>query len=144
MTLMVWRRGQTRQGEARRHRGQAMVEMALVMLLLLILTFGIADMGLYMYKELQAVNCVREVARAAVVRRDLAAGSYCVDSGLFASVTLSDSGYTCLEGGEPLSASINQTHRWIAIGYLIPALGPTVPLRAAETMRMEGQIDPSC
>ena len=47
------------------NKGQAMVEMALVATILLMLTFGTADLGLFMYKYVQAANCTREAAQGA-------------------------------------------------------------------------------
>ncbi len=133
---LIGRRRRVDQSQVKRHRGQAMVEMALVIMLLLVLTFGIADIGLYMYRYVQAANCVREVARRAVVRQPTT-NTYCVDSSL--TPTLSADPAT-LQAGEEIIASIDTTHEWIAIGYLIPALGPTAPVRAGVTMRMEGQV----
>lgn len=130
------------QGRARvrREPGQALIEMALVLMLLLVLTFGIADMGILMYRYVQASNCVREVARRMVVRDDdLWSDNYCVDAGLSAAVSY-PGGYASLPAGDPVTASIELPHNWIAIGYLIPGLGPTVTIRASDTMRMEGQI----
>jgi hypothetical protein len=118
-----------------------MVEMGLVVMLLLTLTFGIADLGIFMFKYVQAANCVREAARRAVVR-DPNAGSppLCVSSDL--QPTVSPAGYATLKAGQPVTATINQTHTWIVIGYLVPGMGDTVPLKAATTMRMEGQFSP--
>ncbi len=121
---------------ARRHRGQAIIEMSLVMMILLMLTFGIADVGLYMYRYVQAANCVREVARRAVVRQPTT-NTYCVDNDL--DPTLSADPET-LPAGQEITASLDKTHTWMVMSYLIPGIGETAPLRAAVTMRMEGQV----
>ncbi len=122
---------------ARAHRGQAVLEMALVAPLLLVLTFGIADLGLFMYDYVQAANCVREAARRAAVRADNAdSPPYCLSAKLKPTVT---SGYQTLPAGSEVTATINTTHTWIAIGYLVPGLGGTAPLTAKTSMRMEGQ-----
>src|SRR6476619_3165392 len=60
-----------------RQPGQAIVEMALVTLLLLTLTFEIADVGLYMFDFVQTANCTREAARRAAVRKDPTNIPYC-------------------------------------------------------------------
>ncbi len=111
--------------------------MALVMMLLLILTFGIADIGIYMYDYVQAANCVRESARRASVRADDAESPpFCISSNLAPTVT---AGYKTLPPGSEVTATIDKNHSWIVIGYLIPGMGSTVPLKAATSMRMEGQ-----
>lgn len=129
-----------RWGKGSRRPGQAMVEMALVMMLLLILSFGIADFGLLTYRYVQAANCVREVARQAAVRKDLPAESFCIDSGLQSAVVVTPADFKTAEAGTPVTASLEVDHDWIAIGSLVPGLGASFPIRASETMRIEGQI----
>src|SRR3712207_1901462 len=82
-----------------RRPGQAMVEMALVMMLLLILTFGIADLGLLTYRHVQAANCVREIARQAAIRQDVPGVTYCVDSGLASAVVVDPGSYKTATAG---------------------------------------------
>jgi len=65
---------------------------AIVALLLLTLTFGTADMGLFMYKYVQAANCTREAARRAAVRKDPDNIPYCLDASLRPTVTYADAG----------------------------------------------------
>jgi len=112
-----------------------MIEMALVIMLLLMLTFGIADMGIYMYKYVQAANCTREAARRAAVHKDPYNIPYCVDASLTPTITYADPGHAT---GTDVTASIDMTHSWIAIGYLIPGLGNTIGLQSHTTMRLEG------
>ena len=120
-----------------RRPGQAMVEMALVIILMMTLAMGIADLGLYMYRYVQAANCAREAARRAVVRDPAAATPpYCLDTGLTPTVS---AGYLTAPVGSEVTAVINTTHQWMAIGTLIPGLGDSAPLRARTSMRMEGQ-----
>ena len=125
LMLKVQRRDQ-------RQRGQAIVETAIVMLLLLTLTFGVLDMGVYMYRYIQAANCVREFARRTVVNESTA-DTYCVDAGLTPAVSVS---------GEEVTATIDTVHNWMVVSYLIPGLGPTAPIDARVTMRMEVQVSP--
>jgi Flp pilus assembly protein TadG len=115
--------------------GQAIIEMALVMMILLMLTFGTADIGLYMYKYVQAANCTREAARRAAVRKDPTNIPYCVDATLTPTVTYADPGQAT---GTDVTASLESTYSWIVIGYLIPGVGPTIPLKSHTTMRLEG------
>ncbi len=119
-----------------RHRGQAIIEMAVVMTLLLSLTFSILDMGVYMYRYIQAANCAREVARRAVVREPTT-NTYCVDVGL--TPTLSDDPAS-LSPGVDITATVDTDYNWMVISYLVPGLGPSAPIDAQVTMRMEGKV----
>ena len=123
---------------ARPRRGQAVLETALVLPLLLTLVFGTAEMGLYMYDYVQAANCAREAARRAAVR-DASAGSppYCVTPKL--QPTLTYEFPLDKRAGSKVTAEVNSTHTWIVIGNLIPGLGASTPLKATVVMRMEGQ-----
>ncbi len=132
MRLFKLQQRDWRPATVRHHRGQAIIEMALVMMLLLSLTFGILDMGVYMYRYIQAANCVREVARRTVVGESTA-NTYCVDVGLAPAVSIS---------GEEVTATIATDHNWLVVSYLIPMLGPSAPIDAQVTMRMEVQITP--
>ena len=112
-----------------------MVEMAIVAMLLLMLTFGTADMGLFMYKYVQAANCTREAARRAAVRKDPTNIPYCIDASLMPTVTYADPGKAT---GTDVTATINTTYKWIVISYLVPGMSPTISLKSATTMRLEG------
>ena len=122
---------------AHRRRGQALIEMAIVSMLLVVLVGGIVDFGVYMYKDVQAANCVREAARRAAVRDPNAASpGYCVDASLKPTLTAD---YMTLPAGAEVTATISSTHSWLAISYLIPGMGSTIQLKASTTMRMEGK-----
>lgn len=136
MNLNLVNRLRKRKLRTRSRPGQAMVEMALVALILLILTFGTADFGLFMYKYVQAANCTREAARRAVVRDPAPLDiPYCVDASLLPTLTYADPAKTA---GSDVTASLDTTYSWIVIGYLIPGLGSTIPLHSHTTMLMEG------
>ena len=123
----------------RRHRGQAIIEMAIVATLMMVLAVGIVDFGVYMYKYVQAANCVREAARRAVVRDPNAESPpYCVDAGLAPDVTPNN--WVTLPTGEQVTARIDTTYSWLGLKFLIPFLPSTLPLRAQTSMRMEGQV----
>lgn len=126
-----------RSGLVRTLPGQAMIEMALVITILLSLTFGTADLGLYMYQYVQAANCTREAARRAAVRQDPTNIPYCVSADLKPTITYADP--TNKAAGTDVTATINTTHKWIAICYFVPGMSCTIPLKSATTMRMEGQ-----
>jgi len=120
-----------------KRRGQAIVEMALITPLLLMLSFGVIDFGYYMYNYVQAANCVREAARRASVRAaDAANPPYCSEANLQPTVTAN---YLNLAAGSEVTATINATHTWLAIGYMVPGLGSTTTISARTSMRMEGQ-----
>jgi Flp pilus assembly protein TadG len=122
----------------RPHRGQAVMETALVLPILLVLMFGIAEFGLYMYDYVQAANCAREAARRAAVRHpDAESPPYCVSATLQPTVTPSD--YEDQPGGSDVTAAVDSTHEWLVIGDLVPGLPSPMPLKATVVMRMEGQ-----
>lgn len=126
-----------------RHRGQALIEMAMVSILLLTLVVGIIDFGIYFYRYVQAANCVRETARRAAVRDPNALSAsedrFCFDAAANGALAIAPGGWVDLASGEPVTASVSTTHTWIAISYLIPAVGSTVGITASSTMRMEGE-----
>jgi Flp pilus assembly protein TadG len=62
--VIPWRRWVTRGAL----RGQAVIEMAIIMPILLVLVGSAVDFGLFMFQREQAGACVREVARKATVR----------------------------------------------------------------------------
>jgi hypothetical protein len=114
-----------------------MLEMALVVMVLFTLTFGVADISLYMYDYVQAANCVREAARRAAVRADNAGSPpYCISANLVPQVP---AGYKTLPAGSEVQVTLTATHRWIAICYFIPGMSCTIQINAATSMRMEGQ-----
>jgi Flp pilus assembly protein TadG len=132
-----------------RQRGQAIVEMALVMSILLILSFGMVDFGLFLTGYIRSSNCAREVTRAAVVRNPDAA-NMCTGHQLTplfesANVTISPGGYMTADAGSPVTATVVTVYRWKAIAPLINAFFPGTPWNPTQTstttstMRMEGR-----
>lgn len=110
----------------RRRPGQAMVEMAIVIMLLLILTFGIADAGLFMFRYVEAANCTREFARRAAVH-DTPADALCVGD-LTPSLSY---------GSGRVTATIETEHNWLFIGQVVPGMSNSITLRSETSMRME-------
>ena len=130
---------------ARPRKGQALIETALVIPLLLALMFAIAEGGLYMYDYVQAINCARESARRAAVRADDAASPpYCVSADLLPTLTTeSGAAYLVEPAGNDVTAVVDSDHEWIIIHMLIPLLGgsplpDSLPISATVVMRMEG------
>lgn len=123
---------------ARPRRGQAIIETALVLPILVLLVFGIAEFSLYMYEYLQAGSCAREAARLASVRSaDATAPPYCVSATLMPTITPAN--YATAPAGSTVTAAVNTTHTWLVIGNLIPGLPNPMPLNSSVVMRMEGQ-----
>ena len=117
--------------------GQAIIEMALVIMILLTLTFGTADIGLFMYDYVQAANCVREAARRAAVRAPNAdSPPYCANSGLVPQVP---AGYQDFPTGSEVEVTLTKEHQWIAICHFVPGMSCTFDITARTSMRMEGQ-----
>src|SRR5690242_4960807 len=123
--IQTARRSLVRSGKPK--PGQAMVEMALVAMLLLGLTFGVADMGLFMYKYVQAANCTREAARRAAVRKDPTNIPYCVDASLKPTIKYDDPGKAA---GTDVTAKVDTEYKWIAISYLVPGIHKTIRLKS--------------
>jgi hypothetical protein len=122
----------------RTNHGQALVEMAIVIMIMLTITVAAIDFGIYMFRYVQAANCVREAARRAVVRDPSAANPpYCVDAALPAP-TLSPAGYLTAAQGTEVTASISVPYDWLALDTFIPGL--TGSINAHTSMRMEGQV----
>ncbi|HEX6685086.1 MAG TPA: TadE/TadG family type IV pilus assembly protein [Candidatus Limnocylindrales bacterium] len=65
--------------DARRDRGAAAVEMALLLPLLLLLVFGIVDFGRMLHAQITVTEAAREGARAAVILNSRAAAQSRVD-----------------------------------------------------------------
>jgi Flp pilus assembly protein TadG len=131
----------------RRNRGQAIVEMALVMSILMVLSMGIVDFGLFLTGYIRATNCTREAARAAVVRTPNATNICSNDflSPLFSTYTVSVSpNYLTDPAGNPVTVTINATYTWSILGPTINAFIPggslaNTNVRVQTTMRLEGR-----
>lgn len=127
-----------RRSSARRSPGQALVEMALVAMILMTIVFGVIDFGIYMYRYVQAANCVRESARRAVVRDPSYSNPpYCIDAGLTPTASADPNS---LDAGDEFTATIDIDHNWLAL-YIVPGMGPSIPLKATTSMRMEPKIN---
>jgi Flp pilus assembly protein TadG len=133
----------------KKNPGQAIIEMAFVMTILLMLSFGMADFGLLLTAEIQASNCAREVARRAVVRDGGATGAcsgYTALNALAGSPTVTlTPGYMTAAAGSSVTARVDGTYTFIAIAPIINALIPgsafptTSTVGSETTMRMEGK-----
>jgi hypothetical protein len=111
--------------------------MAIVVTIMIMITLAAVDFGVFMYRDVQAANCVREAVRRAVVRDYAGAANppYCIDAGL--SPTFSPAPSDSVAAGQPITATIEVAHDWMALDTFIPGLTGTI--RARATMRMEGK-----
>jgi hypothetical protein len=136
--------GNNQQKEARDRRagaanGQALIEMAIVIVILVTITVASIDFGVYMYRYVQASNCVREAARRAVVRKyaDAMNPPYCIDAQLPAPSWDPAPPSDALAPGDPIRAYVDVNYDWLALDTFIP--GITGKIKVGATMRMEGR-----
>lgn len=137
--IIEMRRGSRSGKSAKGAPGQGLVEMAMIAMTMVILVAGIVDFGIYMYRYVQASNCVRESARLAVVRdKDERYNNppYCEGANL--TPTLNGDPKT-LAGGAMIEARIDVPYDWLSLDQLIPNL-PSISLTAATSMRMEPKV----
>lgn len=127
---------------ARPRRGQAIIEFAIILPLLLLLVGGVVDFGVYMFQREQASSCVRTVARKASVRSETAKSiveaPQCQNASNKGALTLTPDypTYKTWGAGKNVTASISYQYTPTFLGTLIPG-GITMPVTASVTMRME-------
>ena len=124
----------------RSEKGQAMVEFALVLPLLLALLCGIIDFGWLYYHQITLNNAAREGARYAVIHYDPAEDwKDAAESRMISSMAGVSSAVAIVSDpvGQQITASVTATPR-ILTGITSTILGqPTMELHAACTMRLE-------
>ena len=100
---------------AKSERGAALVELAVVLMLLVVLTFGVMEYGWMFYQMQQVTAAAREGARDAVVPDATSADVMAMVDGLMSSLGLGASGYTVdisplnieeLDPGEPVTVTV--------------------------------------
>ena len=117
--------------------GQASVELALVLPLVVILLLGVVQVGLLVRDQILVVHAAREGAREAAVNAsgDAARGA------ALASSTLADSRLTVTTSGRGAPGSRVRVEVAYRAPTAVPLLGAAVgdlTLRASATMRVEG------
>lgn len=145
-------------GEARkqiaRGDGQALIELALVLPLILIILFGVVDFGKAFNYQNDETNLANEAARYAVVgncgagcasivtavKNDADSGDLKNGGGSISSPGVSVS--LCFPSGsgalgEPVRATVSANYNWLSYLVSKAGLSPTVPIVARATMRME-------
>lgn len=117
-------------------RGQATVELALVLPVVLMLVLLVVQLGLVVRDQIMVVNAAREGARAAIVEPSTAAAAQAV----FATTRLDPSrtGVSLTSGGSaPPLVTVTVTYRSTTEVPLIGAMLGDVTLTESTTMRRE-------
>ena len=128
-----------------KRRGQAILEFALILPLILILVGGVVDFGVYMFQREQAGACVRTVARKASVRKitalSITESPQCTtasNKGGGPNLTLDPAfgaGYMTAPAGTNVRATITYSYTPVLLGVFVP--GISMPVNASVAMRME-------
>src|SRR6202140_2539512 len=132
--------------------GQAVIELALTLPLLLVVVMGIFDFGL-MFQHYEVVtNAAREGARVGVLPSYSTADAkaraqqYLTSGGLTSSATI-NAAVTPMSFGSPLktvnqiTVTVQYVHNYVFIGPILNLFGGslgTVTLQGVSTMRVEG------
>lgn len=126
-------------------RGQALVEFALVIPILLFLLLGIVDFARAWNKYEVLTDAGREATRLAVVDNgstEAEVRTVVREAAARAGITVQDADITIVEGaarGEPTTVTINHTHelRWVGWMLEIFTNTTTINFSVASTMRRE-------
>lgn len=119
----------------RRRSGQALVEFALVLPILLSLLTGIVDVGFLYNHQLILTNAAREGARLGSVGQDATTIQNAVLN------YLQNSAYTPMPSSGAVAVDLSNGQASVTISSTVPFLfaisGPPVALQAATKMRLE-------
>ncbi|MEI6207934.1 MAG: TadE/TadG family type IV pilus assembly protein [Desulfuromonadales bacterium] len=124
-------------------KGQALVEFALILPLLLLLLFGIIEFGRAFFQKNMTINAAREGARFAVVQTTwdvgkikLAATNPIVPESLKIGSTVLVVPQSRPASGGPVKVTVNTTFRTLFPKWLVPLQNYT-NISASATMRYE-------
>ena len=124
-------------------RGQATLEFALILPLLLVFIGIICDAGVYMFEREQAASCVRTVARKASVRSatamSITEAPQCQKASNASGLTINPTTYATAAAGSNVTAAIDYTYNPVFLDLASPnwtAIG-NMTIKASVTMRME-------
>jgi Flp pilus assembly protein TadG len=134
--------------------GAAMVEFAIVLPLLMIITFGIIEFGILLYDRNVITNASREGARAGIVARihrlpdtgtnsiDSTVQNYCgaylVTFGAKNTPSTTITGYSDTAAiGSTLTVQVNYTYSFFVIPNFIPGINKIQNIMATSAMRYE-------
>jgi hypothetical protein len=128
---------------AREESGQALVELAIVLPLLLLLLFGIAEFGIALNSANDETHLANEVARYAAVNQNPAPGGQSLSEWAKSQADtnfLQSKGQVCISFpkgtanvGDPVQVTVEAPMRWLPI----LKLGPETAIRGSATMRLE-------
>ena len=135
-------------------KGAAMVEFALILIPLLVITFGIIEFGMLMYNQQVITNASREGARAGIVAsipRVPATGANSIDSVVrnyclnhlvtFGAANIPSTTVTGYSANAPfrqdLTVRVNYTYSFLVIPNFIPGFTNPLPMQAVTVMRYE-------
>jgi len=127
-------------------RGAASVEFAIILPLLIIIVFGIIDVGLLLYNKQVITNASREGARAGIARSTIpvavVVGNYCADRLIpddGTSPTVNVSGGGAFQND--LTVTVSYVHNFMFAGII--GLSPTITMTGRTVMKMEPIPPPS-
>jgi Flp pilus assembly protein TadG len=124
---------------ARKERGAAAVEFALVLPILLVVLLGIIDFGLYFYNDLQLTHVARDAARYLSVN-DVAEADATIDAGagrlVSASITSRSVAPGATQGGES-TVTLEATYDFLTPLPVLVGIGDTAGIDATVVMRRE-------
>jgi hypothetical protein len=128
---------------AREQSGQALVELVIVLPLLLLLLFGIAEFGLALNGANDETHLASEVARYAAVNQNPASGGESLAAWARSQADtsfLQSSGQVCISFpkgtanvGDPVRVTVEAPMHWLPI----LKVGPETQIRGSATMRLE-------
>lgn len=126
----------------RTERGQAMVETALVMPIVLLLLFGMLDAGRIFHAWIIVTNGAREGVRAASTQQDEATIEARIDASLGSIDGCNVGATTCTltnvqgQSGEPVSVEVETTVTMVT-PLISDIFGVVVPVSSTTTMMLE-------
>jgi Flp pilus assembly protein TadG len=132
-------------------RGAAMVEFAIVLPLLLMLLFGIIEMGVLLYNQAMITNASREGARAGIVYsspnrittgeiltvvQNYSSGHMITFGAPVNTSTVIPSG-GCVNAGDSLTVTVTYPYSFLVLPNFVTSLAGTLTLTAQTIMRCE-------
>ncbi|MFH0905665.1 MAG: TadE/TadG family type IV pilus assembly protein [bacterium] len=132
-------------------KGSSAVEFALVLPLLMIISFGIIEFGAYLYNQQVLTNASREGARAGIVASgprvsDTAIGvivnnyakGHLVTFGTANDPVTNVTGYSATAAfSDPLTVQVTYNYSFLVIPNLIASITRLTPMKAVAVMRYE-------
>ncbi len=135
-------------------KGAAAIEMALIMPILLVLTFGLVEFGLLMYNQQVLTNAAREGARRGIVQASprvpysngvdgiadtvhAYADTHLVTFGAAKPTPIVNVPAICSNFADNLSVTVTYPYTFLVIPNFVPGLSPSLTLKTASVMKCE-------